>query len=137
MHVRGASTQNVRHTTKAISYAVGFRQSKTAVFDWTFLDWGFLWSFFLSSIEAILYEVVFVLSLEAVGVREYCCMYSSQNWLAALCFDLSPRATTRRTLVPASWWLWAKPKAAKATFVKLHSAESCQSYSSRSRCWQH
>ena len=64
-------------------------------------------------------------------------LYSSRNRLAALCIALSPRATARRTLVPANWWLWAKPKAAKATFVELHSADSRQSCSSRSRCWQH
>ena len=34
-------------------------------------------------------------------------LYSSRNRLAVLCFALSPRATARRTLVPASWWLWA------------------------------
>ena len=34
-------------------------------------------------------------------------LYSSRNRLAALCFALSPRATAQRTLVPASWWLWA------------------------------
>ena len=81
--------------------------------------------------------IVFVLFLEAVGVREYCCTLMIRNRLAALCFALSPRATARRARVPASWWLWAKPKAATATFVELHSAESRQSYSSRSRYWQH
>ena len=35
---------------KAISYAVGFRQSKTALFDWTFFRLGF----FLRSVESIL-----------------------------------------------------------------------------------
>ena len=64
-------------------------------------------------------------------------LYSSRNRLAALSFALSPRATAGRTLVPASWWLWAWPKAAKSTFVELHSTESRQSYSRRSRCWQH
>ena len=72
--------------------------------------------------------VVFVLFLEAVGVREYCRM-AVDNWLAALCFARSARATrarARRTFVPASWWLWAcsrklrswsctQPRAAKAT----------------------
>ena len=42
----------------------------------------------------------------------------------------------RQTFVQAGWWRWAQPKAAKATFVALHSAESRQSYSRRSRCWQ-
>ena len=99
-----------------------------------YFDWILL---VLLLIVSQVFFVVFVLFLEAVGVREYCCTYSSRNRLAALCFALSPRATARRTLVPASWWLWAKPKAAKATLVELYSAESRQSYSSRSRCWQH
>ena len=34
-------------------------------------------------------------------------LYDSRNRLAALCFAISPPATARRTLVPASWWLWA------------------------------
>ena len=42
----------------------------------------------------------------------------------------------RRTFVQAGWWRWAKPKAAKATFVALYSGESRQSYSRRSRCWR-
>ena len=42
----------------------------------------------------------------------------------------------RRTLVQAGWWRWAQQKAAKATFVALHSAESPKSYSRRSCCWQ-
>ena len=36
--------------------------------------------------------IVFVLFLEAVGVREYCCM-AFENRLAALCFARSWRAT--------------------------------------------
>ena len=56
-------------------------------------------------------------------------LYSRRNRLAALCFALSPRATARRTFIPASWWLWAQAKAAKATFVELHSAENRRSYS--------
>ena len=36
--------------------------------------------------------IVFVLFLEAVGVREYCCM-ALENRLAALCFARSSRAT--------------------------------------------
>ena len=64
-------------------------------------------------------------------------LYSNRNRFAALCFALSARATARRTLVTASWWLWASPKTAKATFVELHAAESRLGYSRRSRCWQH
>ena len=80
--------------------------------------------------------IVFVLLLEG-GWCEGVLLYSSRNRQAALCFALRPRATARRTLVPASWWLRAWLKAAKATFVELHSAEIRQSYSSRSHCWQH
>ena len=75
--------------------------------------------------------MVLVLFLEAVGVREFYCM-AIENRLAVLCFARSARATrarARRTLVPASWWLWAysrkppklhswsctQPRAAKAT----------------------
>ena len=68
-----------------------------------FFDWILLVLLIVSRVDFI----VFVLFLEAVGVREYCCMYSRRNRLAALCFALSPRATARRTFVPASRWLWA------------------------------
>ena len=37
-------------------------------------------------------SIVFVLFLKAVGVREYCCM-ALENWLAALCYARSSRAT--------------------------------------------
>ena len=61
---------------KAISYTtVGFRQSKTA-----FLDWTFFWSFFLIIIVSRVDFIVFVLFLEAVGVREYCCTASEVGW---------------------------------------------------------
>ena len=50
--------------SQAISYTVGFRQSKTAVFDWILL---------VLLIVSRVDFVVFVLFLEAVGVREYCC----------------------------------------------------------------
>ena len=81
--------------------------------------------------------MVFVLSLEAVGVWECCCM-AVENRLATLCFSRSPRATraSRATnFRPSGWWRWAWPKAATATFVALHSTESRQRYSRRSRCW--
>ena len=42
---------------------------------------GIFWSFFLSSVESILYSgVVFMLFLEAVGVREYCCTAVEIGW---------------------------------------------------------
>ena len=77
---------------------VGFRQSKTAFFATGFFFTGFFWSF-LSSVESIFDFIVFALFLEAIGVRELVVGSS-------LCFAHSPRATARRTLVPASWWLW-------------------------------
>ena len=55
---------------KAISYAVGFRHSKTAVFDWTFFDWIILVPLLIVSRVDF---ITFVLFLEVVGVREYCC----------------------------------------------------------------
>ena len=55
---------------KAISYTVGFRQSKTALFDWTFFR---LESSGPSSYRQSSRFCSFVLFLEAVGVREYCC----------------------------------------------------------------
>ena len=48
--------------------------------------------------------IVFVLFLEAVGWCDRCTA-GEIGW--QLCFALSPRATARRTFVPASWWLWA------------------------------
>ena len=53
--------------------------------------------------------IVFVLFLEAVGVREYCCM-AVENLLAALCFARSSpatRASLAMNLAQAGWWPWA------------------------------
>ena len=61
--------------------------------------------------------IVFVLFLEAVGVREYCCM-ALENRLAALCFARSSRATR------ASQATNLRPSG----FVSLGLAESRQSY---------
>ena len=69
--------------SKAISYTVGFRQSKTALFDWIILV--------LLLIVSRVDYIAFVLFLEAVGVREYCCM-ALETRLAALCFARSSRA---------------------------------------------
>ena len=57
---------------KAISYAVEFRQSKTALFDWILLV--------LLLIVSRVDFIVFVLFLEAVGVGEYCCTASEIGW---------------------------------------------------------
>ena len=70
----------------AISYTVGFRQSKTALFDWTFfrLDSSGPSSYRQSSSYSQGYSrvdfTVFVLFLEAVGVREYCCTAVEIGW---------------------------------------------------------
>ena len=80
----------------------------------------------------------FVLFLEAVGVKEYCCM-AVENRLAALCFarsSLATRALLATNLRSSGLAALGLAKAAKATFVELHSAESRQSYSRRSRCCQ-
>ena len=69
---------------EAISYTVGSRQSKTALFDWTFFR---LDSSVVLLIVSRVHFIVFVL-LEAVGAREYCCM-AVENRLAALCFARS------------------------------------------------
>ena len=61
--------------------------------------------------------IVFVPFLEAVGVREYCCM-AVENQLAALCLARSPRATR------ASRATNFRPSA----LVPLGLAESRQSY---------
>ena len=55
----------VRPSSKAISDTVGFRQSKTALFDWILLV--------LLLIGSRVDFTVFVLFLEAACVREYCC----------------------------------------------------------------
>ena len=68
-----------------------------------------------------------MLFLEAVGVREYCCM-AVENRLAAMCFARDEPSSKRVGGVGL------QPKAAKATFVALHSAESRQSHSRCSRC---
>ena len=59
-------------SSKAISYTVGFRQSKTALFDWILLV--------LLLIDSRVDFTVFVLFLEAVGVREYCCTAGEIGW---------------------------------------------------------
>ena len=102
-----------------------------ALFDWTFfrLDSSGPSSYRQSS------RFDSFCALPRGGWCEGVLLYSSRNRLAALCFALSPRATARRTLVPGGFGL--SRKLPKLRFVALHSAESRQSYSSRSRCWQH
>ena len=68
------------HQSQAISYTIGFRQSKTALFDWI-LRVLFL---IVSRVEIL----GFALFLEVVGVREYCCM-ALENRSSALCLARS------------------------------------------------
>ena len=63
-------------TPKAISYTVGSRQSKTALFDWIFFRLESSGSSYRQSSRFL----VFVLFLEAVGVREYCCTAVEIGW---------------------------------------------------------
>ena len=111
---------------KAISYAVGFRQSKTArpfstgfFFDWIILVLLLL----VSRVDFI----VFVLFLEAVGVREYCCTAVEIGWQLRASrflreqrlgepssqrvggFGLSRKPPKLRS------WSFTQPRAAKAT----------------------
>ena len=53
---------------QAISYTVGFRQSKTALFHWAFFTWILL---VLLRVVSRVDFILFVVFLEAVGVREY------------------------------------------------------------------
>ena len=123
---------------EAISYTVGFRQSKTALFDWTFLGLDYWILLVLPLIVSRVDFIVFVLFLEAVGEREYCCMAIEIGWQLCASRVLREQCVlrSRRTFVQAGWWPWAYPKAAKATFLALHSADSRHSYSRRRRCWQ-
>ena len=66
------SRKTIECRCKAISYAVGFRQAKTALFDWVLAV--------LLLIVSRVDFLVFVLFLQAVGVREYCCTASEIGW---------------------------------------------------------
>ena len=84
------------YLSQAISYAIGFRQSKTALFDWTFfrLDSSGPSSPRQSS---RFYSVVFF--PEAVGVREYCCIQQAKS------FDSS----VLRALSASNGWVDPRP----------------------------
>ena len=115
-------TGSSRSGAKATSYTVGFRQSKTALFDWTYSRADF---------------IVLVFFLEAVGVREYCCTAVLIGW--QLCASRSLRE--QRLDEPSSQrvggfglsgkppklrsWSCTQPRAAKATA------------GAAVRCWQH
>ena len=93
-----------------------FRQLKTALFDWTFFGLDSSNPSYRQSSR--FYS--FVLFLEAVGVRKYCCTTVWQSKIGwQLCASRVPRGQrvlrARQTLVQAGWWRWT-------------SAESRQSY---------
>ena len=96
-------------------------QSKRAVFDWTFFRLDYLVLLIVSRVEFI----VFALFLEAVGVREYCCM-AVENRLAVLCSARASRAREElsskrvgavglsRKPPKLRSWRYTQPRAAKA-----------------------
>ena len=94
-------------SVKATSFTVGFRQSKTALFDWILL----VLLLIISRVDFI----VFVLFLEAVGVREYCCTAGEIGWQVCASsqrvggFGLSRNPPKLRS------WSCTQPRAAKAT----------------------
>ena len=100
----------------ALSYTVGFRQSKTAPFDWTF--------FRLESSGPSSYRQSSrfngFCALPRGGWCEGVLLYGSRNRLAAVCFASNGSANPR-----------------PSELVALGLAESRQSFSRRSRCWQH
>ena len=91
-------------------------ESKKDFLDPSSIDWILLGLLNVSRLDFI----VFVLFLEAVSVREHCCIalwHSKMVW--KLCV---PHA--RRVFVQAGWWRWDWPKAGKDTLlVALHSAD--------------
>ena len=119
----------LRIVNKAISYTVGFRQSKTAVFDWTFLR---LDSSGPSSYHQLSRFYSFCALPGGCWCREYCCTavwQSKIGWPREHCV-----LRARRTLVQAGWWRWTLAEN-RRSYVALHSAESRQNYSKRNRCW--
>ena len=121
---RNGTDKTQTNNNKAIFYAVGFRQSKAALFDWTFFRLILLVLLFIVSRVDFIF---FVLCLEAVGVREYCCTAGEIGWqlCASRClreqrleepssqqvggFGLSRRPPKLRS------WSCTQPRAAKAT----------------------
>ena len=115
---------------------VGFRQSKTALFDWTL----FRLEFSGPSYRQLSRLYSFRARPEG-GWCEGVLLYSRRNWLAAKLLCASRFLREDRLDEPSSqrvsgFGLSRKPPK-KATIVELHSAESPPSYSRRSRCWQH
>ena len=99
-----------------------------------FFDWILLAFLIVTRVDFIF----FVLFLEAVGVREYCCTaaWQHKNRLAALCFGRSPRATRASCATnPRPSRLVALDLSQKPPKLRLWRCTQ-QSYSRRSRCWQ-
>ena len=111
-----------RRLRKAISYTVGFRQSKTALFDWIRL----VLLLIVSRVDFIVFE----LFLEAVGVRKYCCGTRNSVGSSVLraflasnaCFMRDEHSSKRVGGVGLSRkppklrsWRCTQPRAAKAT----------------------
>ena len=86
--------------------------------------------------------IVFMLFLEAVGVRGSTAvlLYGSRKSVGSsvICALLASNARFARDepSFKRVGGVGLEPEAAKATFVALRSAESRESYSRRSRCWQ-
>ena len=122
------------------SYTVGFRQSKTASFDWTF--------FRLHSSGSSYRQPSRFCSFCAFPRGDWCegvLLYGSRKLVGSsalraffasnACFALDGPSSKRvggvelnRTPPKLRSWRCTQPRAAKATFVALHSAESSQSY---------
>ena len=109
---------------KAISYTVRFRQSKTALFDWAFfrLDSSGPSSYRQSS------RFYSFCTLPRGGWCEGVLLYGSRKSVGSSGFRAFFASNACLARDEPSSWRWAQPKAAKATFVALHSAESRQSY---------
>ena len=96
----------------------------------------------VSRVSSRHHKKVFMLFVEALGVREYRCMVrnSRQKVLCIRAFSASNACFARdeplsKSMRVGGVGLDRKPPALR-TFVALHSALSRQSYCRRSRCWQ-
>ena len=82
--------------------------------------------------------IVFVLFLQAIGVSEYCDTTVEIGWqLCASRFLREQRLDEPSPQRVGGFGFSRKPPKLRSNFVELHSAQSRQSYSRRSRCWQH
>ena len=96
-----------------------------------FFDWILLVLLIISRVDFI----VFVLFVEAVGVREYCCTAVENGWqLCASRFLCEQRLGEPSSQRVGGFGLSRKPPKLRSWSC---TQPSRQSYSSRSRCWQH